>query len=242
MSAEDHFGPAIAAEYDALHGRTDPAAIATTVDVLETLAGSGAALEMAIGTGRIALPLADRGVEVHGIELSEAMVAEMRGKPGGAAIPVTLGDMATTRVPGSFSLVFLIFNTFSNLTTQDAQIDCFRNAADHLLPGGYFVIENAVPPIQRLPFGETLLAFDRQAGHFGTDEIDVVTQNATSHHVWMDGAGARTFSLPFRYVWPSELDLMGKLAGLELAERWADWSKAPFTRLSRSHVSVWQKR
>jgi hypothetical protein len=169
------------------------------------------------------------------------MVARLRRKPGGADIEVNIGDMTTTRVEGSFSLVYLVFNTINNLTTQDAQVACFRNAAAHLEPGGVFVVEVGVPPLQRLPMGETLLAFGRSDTHWGIDEIDVVTQAFTSHHLTMADGETRRFSVPFRYAWPAELDLMARLAGLTLKERWENWRREPFTILSDRHVSVWER-
>lgn len=238
MTSDGFFDAAIAADYDTDHAASDPS---QAVEVLAELAGRASVLEFAIGTGRVALPLSARGVEVHGIELSTAMVAAMRAKPGGQHIPVTIGDMATTQVEGAFGLVFLVFNTINNLTTQEAQVACFQNAARHLSPGGHFVVEVQVPPIQRLPEGETLLAFACDETHMGTDEIDVTTQAFTSHHVWTREGGNRSLSIPMRYVWPSELDLMARLAGLERVHRWADWRKAPFAATSRSHVSVWRK-
>ncbi|WP_270732425.1 class I SAM-dependent DNA methyltransferase [Shimia sp. Alg240-R146] len=236
------FDADVAETYDATHGGTDTTLIAQTADTLADLAGDGPALEFAVGTGRIALPLAKRGVAVSGIELSEPMVAKMRAKPGGAEIPTTVGDMTTTRVPGAFSLVFLVFNTIDNLTTQDAQVACFENAAAHLSPGGRFVIETLIPPLQRLPLGETRLPFANDADHWGVDEFDVTTQTYTSHHIWLRDARAEHLSVPFRYAWPAEMDLMARIAGMQLEHRWSDWSRAPFTNLSRSHISVWQKR
>lgn len=238
MTSDGHFDAGVAATYDADHDGADPS---PAVEVLKELSNGAPVLEFAIGTGRVALPLSECGVEVHGIELSTAMVAEMRAKPGGQHIPVTIGDMATTQVEGAFGLVFLVFNTINNLTTQEAQVACFQNAARHLCAGGRFVVEVQIPPIQRLPEGERLLAFARDAEHMGTDEIDVTTQAFTSHHVRSAGGKTRTLSVPMRYVWPSELDLMARLAGLERVHRWADWNKAPFTATSRSHVSVWRK-
>ncbi len=239
MSRSDgYFSGRIAEAYDADHAGANPD---LAVEVLADLAGSGPALEFAIGTGRVALPLMQKGVDVRGIELSAAMVSKLRDKPGGADIDVVIGDMATVQIPMAFSLVFLVFNTINNLTSQEAQIACFANAAHHLSDGGYFVVEVQVPPLQRLNEGERLLAFDRSASHFGTDEIDVVTQSFTSHHVWLKETGPEQLSIPMRYVWPSELDLMARLAGLKLAHRWADWCKSPFDARSRSHVSVWQK-
>ena len=227
-----------AEQYDASLGEMgEPEAVGRTADVLAELAGDGAALELAIGTGRIALPLAARGVRVHGIDLSEPMVAQLRAKPGGDAIPVTIGDIATTRVDGSFRVVYLVYNTINNLTTQDAQVACFENAAAHLEPGGCFVVEVGVPDLQRLPPGERYVTFAVRDDYVGVDEYDVVEQGLVSHH---QSARRRT-SVPFRYVWPSELDLMARIAGLTLRGRFADWTRTPFTATSRSHVSVWEK-
>jgi SAM-dependent methyltransferase len=222
---------------DGLGSMGAPETVARTVDVLAGLADSGAALELGIGTGRIALPLAARGVPVHGIDLSEPMVAQLRAKPGGDAVPVTVGDFATTRVDGTFRVVYLVYNTINNLTTQDAQVACFENAAAHLEPGGCFVVEVGVPDLQRLPPGERYVAFAVRDDYVGVDEYDVVGQGLVSHH----HSTGRRLSMPFRYVWPSELDLMARIAGLSLRERWADWTRAPFTAESRSHVSVWEK-
>ena len=219
----------------------DPAVVEPTVSFLADLAGSGAALELGIGTGRIALPLSQRGVRVHGIELSPAMVAEMRTKPDSDAIEVAIGDFATTRVEGSFGLAYLVRNTIMNLTTQDEQVQCFQNVASHLLPGGCFVIEVTVPQLQRLPPGETVRAFTVTPTHLGFDEFDVARQIAFSHHYWVVDGKLETFSAPFRYVWPSELDLMARLAGMTLRERWSDWNREPFTSASTSHISVWEK-
>jgi SAM-dependent methyltransferase len=238
---EDHFGEDVAARYDDDTLMFDPAVVDPAVDFLAALAGDGAALEFAIGTGRIALPLARRGVRVEGVDLSEAMVARLRAKPGGEAIPVALGDFAATRVQGSFALVYLVFNTIGNLTTQDAQVACFENAAVHLAPGGCFVIETGVPSLRRLPPGETHRVFDMTEEHVGIDEYDVASQGLISHH-WnrIDGK-MELHSVPFRYVWPAELDLMARIAGMRLRGRWAGWSREPFTSESRKHVSVWQK-
>ena len=239
---QDYFGEEVAAGYDAsLPEMFEPAAVEPAVDLLAALAGDGSALELGIGTGRIALPLAARGVRVHGVDLSEAMVARLRAKPGGDAIEVTIGDVATARVEGTFRLAYLVFNTINNLTTQDAQVECFRNAARHLEPGGCFVVEVGVPQLQRLPPGETFHVFGADDGYLGVDEYDVVTQRLVSHHFTaVDGRFERR-SIPFRYVWPSELDLMARLAGMRLRERWADWTRAPFDAESRTHVSVWEK-
>jgi SAM-dependent methyltransferase len=239
---EDYFGEEVAAGYDDPSDRMfDPAAIAPVVDVLAELAGDGAALELGIGTGRIALPLAERGVRVHGIDLSDAMVARLRAKPGGESVEVTIGDFATTRVEGTFAVVYLVFNTINNLTSQDAQVACFRNAAAHLAPGGHFVIEVGVPDLRRLPPGQTAVPFTVTPDRLGFDEYDVVDQGMVSHHLWRSADGRfDSLSVPFRYVWPSELDLMARLAGMSLRERWSDWARSPFTAESTSHVSLWR--
>jgi SAM-dependent methyltransferase len=240
---ENAFGEDVAARYDDGSGPYfDPEVIAMTAAVLAELAGDGAALEFAIGTGRIAVPLAARGVSVTGIERSAAMVDRLRTKSGAAGIEVTIGDMATTRVEGSFRLVYLVFNTIGNLTTQDQQVACFANAAAHLEPGGCFVIEAGVPDLRRLPPGEDARVFSHAPGYVGYDRYtDLAAQLAVSHHFVADGSGVREFQTPFRYVWPSELDLMARLAGLALRGRWADWNRSPFTEESRSHVSTWEK-
>ena len=241
MGRDGYFDEDVAENYDRDHGGTDPALIAETVDCLMGLAEGGEILEFAIGTGRIALPLAKRGARVKGIELSAAMVKKLREKETSAPIEVALGDMTTTRVAGKFSLVFLVFNTIDNLTTQDAQITCFENAAHHLSAGGRFLIETQVPPLQRLPFGETQLAFASSDAHFGVDVFDVVGQTYTSNHVWMNGGQYKHQSIPFRYAWPCEFDLMAKMAGLQLEYRWSDWDRSPFDRHSTKHISVWRK-
>jgi SAM-dependent methyltransferase len=247
MTDDGWFGEEIAATYDeGAAGEPEASALRFQVDVLTALAGTGPALEFAIGTGRVALPLSARGVPVAGIELSRAMVARLRAKPGGdpAAIPVAIGDMTTTRAPGagSFTLVYLVFNTLMNVTTQDGQVDCFRNAAAHLAPGGCFVVEIGVPGLRRLPHGERYVTFDRSDRHVGIDEYDVASQRMWSHHVRIrDDGQAQRSSTPFRYAWPAELDLMARLAGLRLRDRWADWTGAPFTGESRAHVSVWDR-
>ncbi len=239
---ENYFDEWIATRYEALWPHLfDPAVLEPAVAVLAELAGDGRALELGIGTGRLALPLNRRGVRVHGIELSPAMVDALRAQPGSGDIEVTIGDFSTTRVPGSFKLVYLALNTIMNLTTRDAQVECFRNAAAHLEPGGCFLIEVVVPPWQRLPPGETVIPFDVSCAHLGFDEIDVVTQNSWSHHYWFIDGETKSFSVPFRYVWPSELDLMARLARMTLRARWSNWSREPFTAASGSHISVWQK-
>jgi SAM-dependent methyltransferase len=240
---EDHFDEPVAETYDEYSTEMFlPEVVDPVVDFLADLAGDGAALELGIGTGRIALPLAARGVPVQGIDLSEAMVARLRAKPGGADIPVMIGDFATTRVDGSFALAYLVFNTISNLTTQDEQVACFENVASHLEPGGCFVIELEVPDLQRLPHGERFVVFHVCDTHVGIDEYDVASQGLVSHH--LQQTEDRTFrrsSGPFRYVWPSELDLMARIAGLRLRERWSGWKREPFTNESTKHVSVWEK-
>jgi SAM-dependent methyltransferase len=241
MQDDGYFDDSIAKSYDEDHGGTDPALIEQTVDILHGLADDGDVLEFAIGTGRIAIPLAERGCKVRGIELSRAMVAELRKKENGSSIPIAIGDMTTTRVEGDFSLVFLVFNTIDNLVTQDAQVACFGNAADHLAPGGRFLVETQVPPIQKIPFGETRHAFACSPEHMGVDVIDIVSQRYTSNHVWMEDGEYRQVTIPFRYAWPSELDLMAKLAGLVLEHRWSDWDKSPFSHLSTRHISILRK-
>jgi SAM-dependent methyltransferase len=239
---ENHFGEDVAARYDESSADMfDPAVIDPTVDFLAGLAGDGAALEFGIGTGRIALPLSRRGVSVHGIDLSEAMVARLREKPGAEQIGVTLGDFATTTVDGVFSLAYIVYNTISNLTTQDAQVACFQNAAAHLGPGGCFVIEVGVPGLQRLPPGETVRAFTVSPTRLGFDEYDVASQGLISHHYWVAGDRFESLSVPFRYAFPAEFDLMARLAGMTLRERWSGWQREPFTGESTTHVSVWEK-
>ena len=239
---KNYFDERIAKSYEAKWPELfEPAVVDPVVSFLAELAGTGAALELGIGTGRLAIPLSHRGVRVHGIELSPDMVAQLRAKPGTDAIGVTIGDFATTRVGGSFKLAYLVRNTIMNLTTQDAQLACFQNVATQLEPGGCFVIEVVVPELQRLPPGETVRAFTVTPTHLGFDEYDVTSQNLISHHYWMADGQLETFSAPFRYVWPSELDLMARLAGMTLRERWSDWTRKPFMSASRQHVSVWEK-
>jgi SAM-dependent methyltransferase len=239
---DGYFDERVAASYDASAAEMfDPAAVDPVIDLLVETAGGGRALELGIGTGRIALPLAQRGVPVHGIELSKAMVARLRAKPGGKDIGVTIGDFATTTVDGTFSVAYLVFNTIMNLTTQAAQVACFRNVAAHLEPGGGFVIEVGVPELQRLPPGETIRAFHVSETRWGLDEYDVAMQGLTSHHFEMVDGTLQRLSVPFRYAWPSELDLMAELAGMRLRERWSGWRREPFTSDSRTHVSVWEK-
>jgi SAM-dependent methyltransferase len=230
---KDWFAGAVATRYDA---DTADMPVEPVVDFLAPLAGAGA-LELAIGTGRIAVPLAARGVRVAGIDLSPDMVAQLRAKTG--EIPVTLGDMSTTRVDDVFSLVYVVFNSIFNLRTQERQVACFGNAAAHLEPGGCFVVEIMVPELQRLPRGDRFLLFDARPDHVGFDEYDLVTQALTSHHYDPDRGTYSTF--PGRYIWPAELDLMARLAGMKLRDRWADWDRSAFTAESTKHVSVWEK-
>jgi SAM-dependent methyltransferase len=239
---DGYFDERVAARYDESSAEMfDPAVVEPAVDFLAGLAGSGRALELGIGTGRIALPLAQRGVPVHGIDLSNAMVARLRAKRRGENIGVTIGDFATTTVNGTFSVAYLVFNTISNLTTQEAQVACFRNVAAHLEPGGYFVIEVGVPQLRRLPPGETLRAFHASESRWGIDEFDVARQGLTSHHFEIVDGKLERLSIPFRYTWPAELDLMAQLAGMSLRERWSGWNREPFTSDSRKHVSVWER-
>jgi SAM-dependent methyltransferase len=239
---EDYFGERVAQRFDERYAdQAAPAVVDPIVDFLAELAGQGHALELGIGTGRIALPLAERGVRVHGIELSEAMATRLRAKPGAEQIDVTIGDFATTRVEGTFSVAYLVANTIMNLTTQDEQVACFQNVAEQLGTGGCFVIEVLVPGLQRLPPDERFQPFDVSPTHLGFDEIDVASQSLISHHYWIENGKVELFSPPFRYVWPSELDLMARIAGMTLRERWSGWRREPFTSESTKHVSVWEK-
>ncbi len=237
------WGEDIAEVYDeTVATRFDPAVLGPTVDVLAELAGDGPALELAIGTGRVALPLRERGVEVHGIELSPAMAGRLRHKPGVARIPVTIGDMASTRVPGEFSLVYLVFNSIENVTTQDEQVAVVTNAARHLRPGGHLVVEVGVPSIRGVPPGERARAFSVEPDHIGIDTYDdPVGQVLSSHHWFTVGGRLVHHAAPYRWVWPSELDLMARLAGLRLRHRWAGWDRSPFTADSDDQVAVYER-
>jgi methyltransferase family protein len=239
---ETHFDDWVAARYERLWPELfDPAVVDPAVDFLADLAGAGPALELGIGTGRIAVPLSRRGVAVHGIELSPAMVAQLRAQPDAETIGVTIGDFASTDVGRTFRLAYLLRNTITNLTTQDEQVACFHNVAAHLEPGGLFVIENYIPALQRIPPGETVRVFARTPTHLGFEEYDVAAQIAISHHHWLIDGELRTFSSSHRYLWPAELDLMARLAGMTLRERWADWHRMPFTGQSQHHISVWER-
>jgi SAM-dependent methyltransferase len=240
--AEDHFDDWVARHYEVLWPHLfSPEVVDPAVAFLADLAGDGRALELGIGTGRLALPLARRGVPVAGIELSPAMVERLRAQPGANAIEVVRGDFSTATVAGSFTVAYLVRNTIMNLTTQDEQVDCFQNVARHLEPGGTFVVEVIVPPWRRLPPGETVVPFDVSEQHLGFDEIDVVTQRSWSHHHWSVDVGRTSFSAPFCHVWPSELDLMARIAGMVRRERWADWDRSPFSGESQSHITVYEK-
>jgi SAM-dependent methyltransferase len=243
VTGEDgYFDERVAARYDESEGTMfTPEAIDPVVDFLAELAGDGRALELGIGTGRIAVPLAARGVPVHGIELSNAMAARLREKPGAEEIGVTIGDFATTTVDGTFCLAYLVFNTIMNLTTQEAQVACFRNVAAHLEPGGCFVIEVGVPGLRTLPPGETAQVFNVSDEHVGVDEYDVANQGLISHHFSTVDGRVERLSVPFRYAFPAEYDLMAQLAGMRLRERWSGWNREPFTSESTKHVSVWEK-
>jgi SAM-dependent methyltransferase len=244
------FPESVAAGYDDPEDANTSEAIDPVVVVLADLADGGPVLELAIGTGRIAVPLAARGVPVSGIELSRAMAARIPGKPGGEHIDVTIGDMTSTLfdgavVPGEFSLVYLVFNTIDNITTQDGQVDVFRNAAAHLRPGGLFLVEVVVPQLRRMPPGQDTVPFtvapDDGGGYVGFDRYDVATQLYTSNHVTVTPEGGRFRVVPFRYAWPAEMDLMARIAGMRLKHRWAGWDRAPFEHESTKQVSVWEK-
>lgn len=254
--ADGWFPESIAADYDAPGEASSAEVVTPAVDLLAELAAGGPVCEFAVGTGRIAAPLAARGVPVSGIELSRAMADRVVDKPGGNQVEVTIGDMASTRVPGKFSLVFLVFNTISNVTSQDGQVAVFANAAAHLRPGGLFLIEVGIPDLRRLPPGQDTVPFSVRpdgtrgseargaggSGYVGFDQYDVVTQEFTSNHVTVSADGRGRFRrIPFRYAWPAEMDLMARLAGMELRHRWSGWDRAPLTADSTTHVSVWQK-
>ncbi|MGB7982607.1 MAG: class I SAM-dependent methyltransferase [Candidatus Nanopelagicales bacterium] len=245
--ADGWFPESVAAGYDAPGGANAPEVVGPAVEVLADLAGEGPVLEFAVGTGRIAVPLAARGVTVKGIELSRAMAARIAGKPGGDGVQVVIGDMATTRLAAEFSLVYLVFNTISNVTTQDGQVAVFRNAAAHLRPGGLFLIEVGLPDLRRLPPGQDVVPFtvapgSEGTGYVGFDQYDVVTQQFTSNHITVSPDGSGRFRrIPFRYAWPAEMDLMARIAGMELRYRWSGWDRSDFRADSTKHISVWAK-
>jgi SAM-dependent methyltransferase len=249
-SSDGWFPESVAASYDGPGGANAPEVVNPAVELLLDLADGGPVLELAVGTGRIAVPLSARGVPVSGIELSKAMAARIGGRPGGEDIDVTIGDMTSTRfdgvvVPGEFSLVYLVFNTISNVTTQDGQVDVFRNAAVHLRPGGLFLVEVGIPDLRRMPPGQDTVPFtvapDVGGGYVGFDRYDVATQLFTSNHVTVTPDGGEFRVVPFRYAWPAELDLMARIAGMRLKHRWADWDRSPFEHESTKQVSVWEK-
>jgi SAM-dependent methyltransferase len=242
MSQEKIWDVDAAASYDTPGvGMFAPDVLGPTVDRLTELAGDGCALEFAIGSGRVAIPLRERGVRVTGIELSTPMIDRLRAKADETTIPVIAGDMTTVVAPGEYSLVYLVYNTISNLLTQAAQVACFRNAARHLIPGGRFVIELWVPELRKLPPGQQAVVWHLEPGYIGLDTYDVLRQHIVSHHFRFDEThNTRLTRSPHRYVWPAELDLMGQLAGFELESRHADWSGSDFTADSRSHVSVYR--
>ncbi|MEU3098432.1 class I SAM-dependent methyltransferase [Streptomyces sp. NPDC006967] len=242
MKQEEIWNADAARRYDTPGtGMFAPEVLGPAVDRLARLAGEGAALEFAVGTGRVAVPLAGRGVPVTGIELSPPMVAQLRTKADESAIPVVIGDMATTTAPGEYTLVYLVYNTISNLLTQAEQVECFRNAARHLGPGGRFVVELWVPELRKLPPGQEATVWESAPGYIGLDTYDVLRQYVVSHHFRFDeGEQARLLRSPHRYIWPAELDLMAQLAGFDLESRHADWEGSAFTAESRSHVSVYR--
>jgi SAM-dependent methyltransferase len=239
---ENRFTGAIAAEYETRWPEIfAPEVVEPAVAFLAEQARGGRALELGVGTGRLALPLSRRGLRIHGIDISEDVLAQLRAQPGSDAVTVTAGDFATVRVDGTFRLAYLVRNTIMNLTSQDEQVACFHNVARHLEPGGRFVMEVMVPQLRRLPPGETVRAFTVTPTHLGFEEYEFADQRSWSHHYWMIDGRLETFSAPFRYVWPSELDLMARLAGLVRRERWSDWHRSSFTGESESHISIWEK-
>ena len=243
MHDDGYFGESIAAKYDEDSAEMfSPESVGPVVDFLANLAGAGRALELGIGTGRIALPLAQRGVSVHGIEMSKAMLKQLLQKPGGEDIDVTIGDFSSACVDGKFSVAYLVFNTIMNLTSQEAQTASFSNVAAHLEPGGYFVVEVMMPKIHELAPGETVQQFKQASGRQGFDEYDVANQGLISHHFRLRDGQWEHHSIPFRYVWPAELNLMAEIAGMKLRERWSGWNREPFTSESQKFVGVWQKR
>ncbi|MGH3680787.1 MAG: class I SAM-dependent methyltransferase [Natronosporangium sp.] len=243
MSSSDLWSETDALQYDQASAfMFQPDVLVPAVDLLAELAAAGPALEFAIGTGRVAIPLAERGVRVAGIDLSPSMIEELHRKVDPTRIPASVGDMATTRVEGQFTLVFVVWNSIGNVRTQDEQARVFANAAAHLAPGGRFLVELGIPPIRRLPPGQSAAPFHVGRNHTGFDTYDLVTQQGTSHHYWRSDDDTVTYRTSnFRYLWPSECDLMARLAGMERESRWVDFRKNPFTGDSEAHVSVWRK-
>lgn len=242
MHSNDLWNAEAAAGYDTPgEGAFADAVLEPAVNALVALAEGGRVLEFAVGTGRVAVPLLARGVEVSGIELSPDMVAQLRTKATETELPVVLGDMSSARAPGEFTLVYLVFNTIGNLLTQQAQVDCFRNAAAHLRPGGRFLIELMVPELRQLPPGKQATVFTVESGYIGVDTYETVDQQLVSYHFrFGEGTDAKAFHMPQRYIWPAELDLMAQLAGFEREYRHADFAQSPFTAESTSHVTVYR--
>lgn len=237
------YGDRFADIYDEVHAHlSTPDVIDPMVDVLAELAGDGAALELGIGTGRIALPLAQRGVEVHGLDASEAMVAKMREKPGGTGIPVTTGDFQQLAVEGPYSLIYVVFNTLFALPSQEAQVNCFRSVAEHLTDDGAFLIEAFVPDMTRFDRSQRVSTgiVEHDLVSIDLDRHDPTTQTVASSHIYITPKGVQMYPVDIRYAWPSELDLMAQLAGMRLRSRWADWRRNPFTAASTGHVSVYE--
>lgn len=238
---DGYFGDEVASRYDDDSLMFQAEMVNPTVDFLLSFCEGESALEFGIGTGRIALPLSSRGVTVSGIDMSRAMISRLQVKKGGDHVSTVVGDFASTTIDGRFPLVYLVFNTIMNLTSQREQVECFGNAAAHLIPGGHFVVEVMVPALRQLPPGQNIHPFEVNESHWGLDEYDTVSQGLVSHHLELTEEGLSRTSIPFRYVWPSELDLMAELSGMSLVERWADWNRNVFTEESTSHVSVWRK-
>ncbi len=234
------YGDRMADVYDSFYGPVD---VELRIDVLEELAAGGRALELGIGTGSFALPLAARGVEVHGIDASEAMVEQLRAKAGGAGVPVTIGDFADVEVEGTFSLIYVLNNTLFMLTEQEEQVRCFENAAARLEDSGVFLVDAFVPDVTRFDRGQEVRARlpDLETVRLDVSTHDPMKQLVDFRHVLVSEAGIRVYPAQLRYAWPSELDLMAQLAGLRLRERWGDWNRSPFTSKSEGHVSVYER-
>jgi SAM-dependent methyltransferase len=237
--SEETYGERIAHLYDEWYGNYE----AATVEALVELAGGGRVLELGIGTGRIALPLQEEGVEVHGIDASKAMLARLQVKPGGERIPTTIGNFADVDIEGEFSLIFVLFNTFFALLTQDEQVRCFANVARHLSKDGKFVMETFVPDMTRFDSGQSVRAIDVGLDGVKMDvsELDFMNQRIKSQHVVISQDAVTLYPVKLRFAWPSELDLMAQLAGLRLEDRWSNWERAPFTSESTKHISVYTR-